>query len=305
MRGRHTSYAVRMRSRSTSALLAALWFLGAAPDGYRTEIEAWRKGREERLRSETGWLSVAGLHWLRPGANRMGSDPGGDVVLPDGPKQAGTLALKDGHVTLTPAVGAEMTLAGRPVSGDTALPLDGEPLRLGRLSLQAIARGGRVGLRVRDPESRLRRDFAGLDWFPVDERFRVTARFVPDPKPRTVSMANVLGQTSEEPSPGVVEMELLGRKVRLRPIIEDGDESQWFYVFKDATAPRETYGGGRFVYSDPAKDGTVTLDFNKAYNPPCAFNPYTTCPLPPKENVLAMAVRAGERKPPAGAKAAQ
>jgi uncharacterized protein (DUF1684 family) len=122
----------------------------------------------------------------------------------------------------------------------------------------------------------------------------VTARFVPDEKPKTVGVTNVLGQRSDEPSPGSIEFELGGKTLHLRPYIEDGDASQWFYVFRDETAPKETYGGGRFVYSAPAENGRVVLDFNKAYNPPCAFNPYTTCPLPPRENELPVAVRAGE-----------
>jgi uncharacterized protein (DUF1684 family) len=283
---------------------AAALGVAAAQPGYREEIEAWRTRREERLRSETGWLTVAGLFWLKPGDNSFGSDPDRDIVLPAGaPARAGVLVLgRDADVAIVPAEGVEVTREGKAIRGRTAVALDAEPLQLGRFSLQPIRRGDRIGLRLRDPENALRRDFPGLAWYPVDEHFRVTGRFAADTRPQTVRMANVLGQTSDEPSPGTVELEVLGRKVRLRPIIEDGDTSQWFYVFKDETAPKETYGAGRFVYSEPARDGVVTVDFNKAYNPPCAFNPYTTCPLPPKENVLPLPIRAGEKKPLAGTK---
>jgi uncharacterized protein len=290
-------------------LATAAWLTAAAapatapapaPDTtYRDEITRWREQRETRLRSETGWLTVAGLFWLKPGPNTFGGDPASDIVLPQGaPAQGGTLTLTGDRVSVVPARGVTMQLAEKPVTAETALPLDGDSLRVGRLSLQAIRRGDRYGIRLRDPESRLRREFKGLEWFPIDPAYRVVGRLVPDDKPRTLPITSVLGMVSEEPTPGRVELHLAGRKLYLRPYIEDGDTSQWFYVFRDATAPGQTYGGGRFFYSDPAKDGTVVIDFNKAYNPPCAFNPYTTCPLPPKENQLPIAVPAGELKPP-------
>lgn len=285
----------------TIPLLAVLAAAAAPPPAdvaHAAEIEAWRKQREERLRSDTGWLTVAGLFWLEPGKTTFGSDPASAVVLPEGaPPRAGAFVRDGERITVEPAPGVTMTLAGKPVAAGTLLPIHGEPLRVGRLSLFAIRRGERYGIRMRDPESPLRREFAGIPYYPVDPALKVTARYVPDEKPQTVRIANVLGQVSEEPSPGVVELEIGGKTLRLRPIVEDGDASQWFYIFKDETAPAETYGGGRFLYSAPAIDGHVVLDFNKAYNPPCAFNPYTTCPLPPKENHLPVAVRAGERKP--------
>lgn len=279
-----------------AALAAAL--TSAEPDtAYRDEIARWREQRETRLKSETGWLSVAGLFWLKEGASTFGSDPKSDIMLPAGaPALAGTFQRTGERVTVRPAAGVTLQIEGAPIASEAALPLDGKPLELGALRLQAIRRSDRIGIRLRDPESPIRRNFKTLDWFPVQERYRVTARFVPDAAPQKVGIANVLGQTTEEPSPGRVEFEIDGKKLLLRPYIEDGDASQWFYVFRDATAPRVTYGGGRFLYSKPAEDGRVELDFNKAYNPPCAFNPYTTCPLPPKENLLSVDIPAGERK---------
>jgi uncharacterized protein (DUF1684 family) len=271
----------------------------SAPEAaYVQEMAQWRAEREERLRSETGWLSLIDLFWLPEGSSTFGSAPENDLVLPAGlPAHGGTFVRKGATLSVQAAPGGALHLAGKPVVGDTPLSFESDdPLTLGRLTLEIIRRADRYGVRVRDPESPLRRDFKGREWFPVDARYRVTARFVADPKPQTVSIVNVLGQASDEPSPGRVEFELDGTKVTLRPMIEDGDASQWFYVFRDATAPSQTYGGGRFLYSEPAADGRVVLDFNKAYNPPCAFNPYTTCPLPPKENQLAVAIPAGERK---------
>jgi uncharacterized protein len=280
----------------TAALAAAL--ASAEPDtAYRDEIARWREQREARLKSETGWLSVAGLFWLKEGANTFGSDPKSDIVLPAGaPALAGSFQRTGERVTVRPAAGVTLQIEGAPIASEAALPLDGKPLELGALRLQAIRRSDRIGIRLRDPESPIRRSFKTLDWFPVQERYRVTGRFVPDAAPQKVGIANVLGQTTEEPSPGRVEFEVDGHKLVLRPYIEDGDTSQWFYVFRDATAPKVTYGGGRFLYSKPAEGGRVELDFNKAYNPPCAFNPYTTCPLPPKENLLSVDIPAGERK---------
>jgi uncharacterized protein len=265
---------------------------------HTAEIEAWRKAREERLQSDTGWLTVAGLFWLEPGKATFGSDPESDIVLPAGtPARAGVFVRDGERIVVEPAPGMALTLSDKPVAAGTVLPIHGDPLRVGRLSLYALRRGDRYGIRMRDPESALRRDFKGIPYYPIDETQKVTARFVPDEKPQTVRIVNVLGIATDEPSPGVVELELGGRTLRLRPIIEDGDASAWFYIFKDETAPEETYGGGRFLYSKPAEGGRVVLDFNKAYNPPCAFNPYTTCPLPPRENHLPVAIRAGERKP--------
>jgi uncharacterized protein len=270
-------------------LLAALTVraaLAAAPDAYVAETETWRADREARLKSEYGWLSVAGLFWLPPGVSTFGSDPASTIVLPpSAPPHAGAFERQGDSVTVRIEPG-----------GATALAPDSTPLTLGQLRLQLIKRGDRLGVRLRDPESPIRRDFKGLHWFPVDQRFRVAARWVAYDKPRRLPVGNVLGQVTEEVAPGYAELELGGRTVRLTPVYEDGDETQLFFIFRDPTAPRLTYGGGRFLYADPPRNGHVILDFNRAYNPPCAFNPYTTCPLPPKENRLGVEIPAGEKK---------
>jgi len=162
-----------------------------------------------------------------------------------------------------------------------------------RLRLYAILRAGRVGIRMKDPQSEFRRNFHGLDYFPAREDYRITAQFVPDPK--KIPITNILGQTEPEESPGYVIFRLHGQEYRLRPVYDDPGSKDLFFIFKDQTSGKETYGAARFLDTAPPKDGHVELDFNKAYNPPCAFTPYATCPLPPKENRLTLRIEAGEK----------
>jgi len=291
------------RARPGLALAAALAALGAAPpDAYRATIEAWRAEREAGLRAEDGWLAVAGLFWLRAGANRLGVAAENEIVLPSGsaPERAGTLTLKDGRVVLRLAPGVAATIGGLPLSERELRSDDHGPpdvVALGRLRLSVIERSGRHGLRVRDPESPRRLSFAGLRWYPVDESYRVQGRFVPAAGQRTLAVPNVLGDVIEMPSPGDVEFTLHGRALRLVPVLEEGSP-QLFFIFRDTTAGKETYGAGRFLYADPPAGGTVTLDFNRAYSPPCAYTDFATCPLPPMQNRLAVAIAAGEKQPP-------
>jgi uncharacterized protein (DUF1684 family) len=166
-------------------------------------------------------------------------------------------------------------------------------LKLAGLSLQVLERGGRYAIRLRDPNCRLRKEFSGLNWFPVQESYRVTARLEPHKTGGGVKVTNVLGQTSEMKSPGVAVFRLNGQELRLTPVIED--DGTLFFIFRDATAGKQTYGAGRFLYAAPARNGKIVLDFNRAENPPCAFTPYATCPLPPRENRLAVPIAAGEK----------
>jgi uncharacterized protein (DUF1684 family) len=294
---------VTSRAGAGLALAAALAALGAAAsDAYRATIEAWRAEREAGLRAEDGWLAVAGLFWLRAGANRLGVAAENEIVLPSGsaPERAGTLTLKDGRVVLRLAPGVAATIGGVPLSERELRPDDHGPpdvVALGRLRLSVIERSGRLGLRVRDPQSPRRLTFAGLRWYPVDGTYRVQGRFVPAAGKRTLAVPNVLGDVIEMPSPGDVEFTLHGRALRLVPVLEEGSP-QLFFIFRDTTAGKETYGAGRFLYADPPAGGTVTLDFNRAYSPPCAYTDFATCPLPPMQNRLAVAIAAGEKQPP-------
>ena len=273
----------------------------AAPAAsYEQELEQWKAKRLAGLKSEDGWLSLVGLFWLKEGENRFGSDPTNEIVLPDGkaPALAGTVRLAAGKITLDAKPDAKITSKGQPV---TTLELksdeDGEPtmLELGSLSFHVVKRGERLGLRVKDRENPARAEFKGTDYYPADRKWVVNARFEPYQPPKKVPILNVLDMTTEEISPGALAFEVDGRPYRLEALKEKGEE-QFFIIFADQTNRTETYGAGRYLYADPpGADGRVTLDFNRAYSPPCAFTKYATCPLPPRQNRLPLRVEAGER----------
>lgn len=265
------------------ALFSAAAAVVAAASAFQSELAEWRARREASLKAEDGWLSLAGLFWLHEGTNRFGTDGASEIVLPDGPAHAGAFELHGGKVTVAMDGGARL------VAPDSA-----DVVKVGRLKLLVIQRGGRMGIRVKDPESQARRTFHGIASFPADENYRVVAKFVPEA--RQIPILNVLGQTEPSDSPGYAAFRLHGAEYRLRPILEEPGDKQLFFIFRDLTSGKETYGAGRFLYSDLPKDGQVVLDFNRAYNPPCAFTPYATCPLPPPENRLAVRIEAGEKK---------
>jgi uncharacterized protein len=267
--------------RMSFVLLAVV--AASAVSAYQSEIAGWRRARETALKADGGWLSVAGLFWLHEGANRFGQDTSNDVVLPAGEPHAGVFDLDRGKVTVT--IGGHT----REVAPDSADVVD-----VGRLRLFVIKRGDKFGIRLKDPDSQYRREFHGIEYFPADERYRVAARFVAER--RTIPILNVLGQTEPSECPGYAAFRLNGQDLRLYPILEEPGAKELFYIFRDQTTGKETYGAGRFLYSALPQDGQVTLDFNKAYNPPCAFTPYATCPLPPRENHLPVRIEAGEKK---------
>ncbi len=262
------------------------------PAGYPSEIQAWRREREENVKAD--WLTLAGLHWLQEGSNSFGSAPSNLLVLPAGPARAGVFEFRGGKTTVRAAPGVTITLDRRAITtrelrSDKPGPAD--MLRLGDLTLHVIQRGRRYGIRVRDPNSPERRAFRGLKWFVVRESWRVRARWVPHQPPKTISIPTILGDVEPMSSPGYVVFTLAGREHRLEPVV-DGEEL--FFLFRDATAGRETYPAGRFLNTPMPKDGAVILDFNKSYNPPCAYTKYATCPLPPKQNHLPVRIEAGE-----------
>jgi uncharacterized protein (DUF1684 family) len=271
-----------------------------ADEAYRAEVQGWRQEREARLKADGGWLTVAGLFWLKEGPNRFGTDPAGDIVLPEGsaPARAGVFELKAGQVTVSLVGGASGRIGGKVVSGAMAMRPDtsGSPdvLETGALGMNVIKRGDRFGIRLKDKNSAARRGFTGLKWFDVQEAYRVEARWVSYPQPKPVKVPNVLGQTESMPSPGYAEFTMAGKAVRVDGVLEDPHAEQLFFILRDQTSGKETYGAGRFLYADLPKAGKVVLDFNKAYNPPCAFTPYATCPLPPPQNWMPVRVEAGE-----------
>jgi len=254
-----------------------------AATSYRAEITEWRRQRVENLKKEGGWLSVAGLFWLHEGANTFGKAEGNDIVLPDGAAKAGAFELKGGKITL------KMDGKSRELWPDSL-----DVAKVGRLSLFVIKRGEKYGIRLKDPDSEYRREFKGIENYPVKDEYRVTAKWVA--APAKLPILNIIGITESVDSPGYAEFKLNGHDYRLRPYLESADAKELFYVFRDLTSAKETYGAGRFFYSGMPENGTVVLDFNKAYNPPCAFTPYATCPLPPAENKLAVRIEAGEKK---------
>ena len=250
---------------------------------FDAEIAQWRRQREIALTADGGWLTVAGLFWLHTGANPFGADTTNEIALPNGPARAGVFELHDGKVTV------------KSDGGEKELWADSlDFFQAGRLKLYVIKRGERYGIRVKDPLSEYRSSFRGIEYYPAKEEYRVTARFVEDPK--EIPILNIIGMTEPLKSPGVAVFQLGGKECRVRPVYETPDAKELFYMFKDETSGKETYGAGRFLYSDLPKDGKVVLDFNKAYNPPCAFTPYATCPLPPAENKLPVRIEAGEKK---------
>ncbi|HEX2163912.1 MAG TPA: DUF1684 domain-containing protein [Thermoanaerobaculia bacterium] len=264
---------------------------------YAAEIDAWHADRVERLRAEGGWLSLAGLHWLPEGEASVGSEPVADVVLPSSaPLRVGTLTRQGAEVRLQVLPGVEATHDGEPVR-DLEMISDAaeEPteVELGTLSFYVIERGERVGVRVKDTAAPSRTGFAGIERFPVDRRWRVEARFEPYEPPRDVEVADYAGGTQEAVAAGTVAFEAGGETHRLEAL-DAGDEL--FLIFSDATTGDTTYGAGRYLYAEkPGPDGRVVVDFNKAYNPPCAFTPFATCPLPPRQNRLEVAIEAGEK----------
>ncbi len=292
------------------AVLLAAWLVPSsrpAPEAtgadYQREVSTWRREREQRLKADGGWLTVAGLSWLKPGANRFGADKANDVVLPahSAPPSAGRFVLEAGRVRVEVEPNVAVTLAGQPITQrelgtdrDGAAP---DVLALGALTLQIIDRGRRLGVRLKDMRSAARRDFKGLAWYPIKPEYRVTARFEAHAQPTTIAVPSVIGGAEPMRSPGTAVFELGGRTLRLDPVLEPG-ETQLFFILRDATSGKTTYGAGRFLYADPPRHGRVVLDFNKAYAPPCAFTPYATCPLPPASNRLPISIEAGELTAP-------
>ena len=266
-------------------------------DSYRQKIEKWRAEQEADLKSDDGWLTVAGLFWLKEGVNSLGADASNEIVLPEGsaPANAGEFVFHAGRTTLRLKDGVSATLNGKPVTTvelNTDEKQKPDIVNIGSLALNIIKRGERYGVRVKDKNNRQRREFTGMKWFEVKEAYRVTAAFVRYDKPKQIEIPNVLGDVNKMPSPGYVTFNLEGKQYRLDPILEGKDKL--FFIFSDSTSGKATYGAGRFLYADLPEGETVILDFNKAVNPPCAFTQFATCPLPPRQNRLRVAIEAGE-----------
>jgi len=261
----------------------------------------WRQRRTEDIGGASGWAALAGLHWLTEGDHVVGSSPESDVRLPEGaaPARVGVLRHQRGAVEFIPEPGVQVRLRGKP-AGRTTLSTDAsdhpDRLEAGRITFWILERGERRGVRVRDPQGPGRRSFHGIDVFPYDPRWRINARFEPYEPHRVLEVTDITGNVSRESVPGVLVFTLDGRECRLEPVI-DREAGDLFINFKDASSAHGTYPGGRFLHVPRPTDVAqpVTVDFNLAYNPPCAFTPYATCPVPPRSNTLPVSIHAGER----------
>jgi hypothetical protein len=264
------------------------------------ETEAWRAEHETSYR--TNWATIAGLHFLEPGTHTAGTSKTNDIILPASAKEEriGRFVLTGDTVRFEPEPGSRVLIGGEPARSPRLLADDGAPepdtIEVGDIRMVVHRSGERKSLRVWDPEGEMARGFLGFTWFPIQMNYRVTGRFIPDASPRDVHVPNTFGDLDIFQTQGVVEFTLNGQALRLRPFTTR--PKRFYFVFRDQSSGAETYEAARFLYSDLRDDGTTVLDFNQAYNPPCAFNPYTTCPIPLPENRLGVKVLAGERAYP-------
>ena len=269
-------------------------------DPYMLEIEAWRAQRLEGLTSPTGWLSLVGLEWLKPGISTIGSAGDNDIIIASAPEHLGKLEWNDKTVTVTLNPGSTATIDGESIAAAPLLDDSHEKpttVEFGSTRFYLIDRaGGKKGLRIKDTQASTRTGFLGLDNYPIDPSWRIEAKWVAFDPPHILEIPNVLGTIDSMKVPGKAMFEHNGQSFELIPVLETDDATELFYIIADKTSGKETYGAGRFFYSEMPKDGEVVLDFNKAYNPPCAFTPFATCPLAPPENRLGVAVTAGEKK---------
>jgi uncharacterized protein (DUF1684 family) len=281
-------------------------------ESWQRELSDWRLKHDSELQKPDGWLALVGLEWLRPGDNSFGSAPDNRVHLPSpAPPHVGVLHLDGPTVTIGPAPSVSggfpggFLIDGQPAAAQT---LHTDPdndknnprLAIGSLTMYVIQRGGRYGLRIKDSNSEALRRFHGLNWFPLNPKYRVMARWIPYDPPRSTTLTTLIGTHYSQPVPGAAEFTLAGKSYRLEPVIEDPAEAKLFFIMRDQTSKSTTYGACRFLYTSyPDKGltipGTLVLDFNQLENPPCAYTPYATCPLPPPGNRLAIRLPVGEK----------
>lgn len=266
---------------------------------YQQEMDQWHQKRIDELKSETGWLNLAGLFWLKEGINTFGSDKANDLIFPEGkiaPK-AGFFLVKGGVVQMNVMPDVKVIRDSAMVEEETIFHPDSvknATLNHGSLQWFVIKRDDQVGIRLRDLQSKGVEEFSGIEWYEVDPAWRVEATLQVSPTPKKISITNVLGQTTDQVSPGTLVFELDGKTYNLDALESGNDEL--FIIFGDPTNENETYPSGRYLYVKiPDANGKVIVDFNQSINPPCAFTPFATCPLPPPQNVVPIAIRSGEK----------
>ncbi|MCI0695620.1 DUF1684 domain-containing protein [candidate division KSB1 bacterium] len=267
---------------------------------YLGEIQAWHQQRIESLKSPTGWLNLAGLFWLEEGENTAGANSTNAIILPKdkAPDFIGSFILHDSIVMFQTRPGVNVTFNDSVVTAIVMHnDLQDHPTKLsfGPLSWTIIKRGERYGVRLRDYEHPAVKNFDGIETFPIDSTWRIEASFAPNNPPKVIAIQTVLNTINEEPSPGAVVFKINGKTYRLDATGKMADK-ELFVIFADQTNGKETYGAGRYLYvPTPDATGKTIIDFNKAYNPPCAFTAYATCPLPPEQNKLPIRITAGEK----------
>ena len=279
----------------------------AAKLAYEREVKKERNARLERLQKPAGWLSLVGMHWIEVGTTRVGRGDDNGTKLAVGPARIGMLTLtKAGKITLQPERGSEITIDGKPASGtaqllsDADVGVDGEPtvvgFNKGDASFIVIKRGDRYALRVRDALAPTRQNFPGIEYFDISKDYRFQATFIPNEAGKKIEIMNILGMVEQMDNPGQVVFTKDGKEYRLEAV-DEGD-GRLFLIFADRTSGHETYSAARFLYAkNPGEKGITVVDFNLAYNPPCAFTTFSTCPTPPLQNRLDLRVEAGEKKP--------
>ena len=278
----------------------------AAEARWRQQIDTWRAQREHELTAPDGWLTLVGLDWLKPGVNAFGAAADNQLHVAGAPDHIGLLTVSGKTVQLLSThdgFSPDLLLDGKPAREGPLSADDTKPSTLTwhNITMVVLPRGGRYALRIKDAASPARTSFQGLHWFPPDLRYTVEARWTPYNPPHILHIPTIIGTTLDLPSPGIAEFTLNGKTLRLEPVLEDPHDTSLFFILRDATSQTTTYQAARFLrtaFPDHGltQPGTLVLDFNQLYNPPCAYTPYATCPLPPDQNRLTVAIEAGEQR---------
>ena len=303
----------RLISLATILVLAAVPFHSraespASAPSWQDDQLAWRAKRAASLQAPEGWLSLVGLEWLKDGDNSFGSAAGNKIqIAAKAPAHVAVVHFEKGMLRLIAPSGGfprDLTIDGHAAQEQTLYADDGaqpSKLKFGTFTVIIIHRDERYGMRIKDTEAPTRTGFHGLRWYPPDAAYRIKARWIPYNPPKMLDIPTILGTVSKLPAPGAAEFTLDGQPLRLEPVLEDPKDTELFFILRDATSKTTTYGAGRFLYTDLpdhglSEPGEIWLDFNRLVNPPCAFSPYATCPLPPTRNRLTVAIPAGEQR---------
>lgn len=304
-----------MKKALAIVALAFIGTIGFSSDtttsaAWQADLLEWRSQRAAELQAPEGWLSLIGLEWLKEGDNNVGSATDNRIRIAKAPAHLAVVRLENGNLRLLSPQGGfpkdlivddhspeEQTLN----ADDAAPPSKPSELKIGTLTIVLIHRDQRIALRIKDLDAPTRAGFHGLRWYAPDTKYRVHAKWIPYNPPKTLDIPTILGTVDQLPAPGAAEFTLDGKVLRLEPVLEDPDAKVLFFILRDETSKTTTYGAGRFLYTDlpdhgVSQPGELWLDFNELINPPCAFTPYATCPLPPAQNRLTIAIPAGERR---------